>query len=335
MYHSLIINVDDRYINTWDDWYLIPSSRPVISPPIERTSFKTVPGRNGTLDYSQSLSGKPVFDPRTGKIEFYLENDVPNWDWETAYTTIIDALQGKRVRMALEDNPAHYYEGLLWVNQYKSDKGHSKITLEYNLQPIMKTLRVGAVVMNETSIKMVRGGEFQILVGVGPTNTFYRKISVTAKPKGIVEITQNGLIRALKKGAATVTAECGGVTAECAVEVGAFETHAINRLLGVGVTETNPVNSVVDGESYQNIISVKDTENTVLDISVTMNGKDASSYVTKDKDGLLAQIKMDSVTGDVKIAASALAKPAGQSMEAVLPVQVQALKPTSEGKFKM
>ena len=34
MYHSVVIRVDDRFINTYDDWHLIPSSRPVIAPPI-------------------------------------------------------------------------------------------------------------------------------------------------------------------------------------------------------------------------------------------------------------------------------------------------------------
>lgn len=55
MYHSLIINVGDNYIDTWDDWKLITSSRPVIAPPIERTKFVTVPCRDGTLDYSRTL----------------------------------------------------------------------------------------------------------------------------------------------------------------------------------------------------------------------------------------------------------------------------------------
>ena len=210
MYHSLIINVGEDYINTWDDWFLIPSSRPVISPPIERTKFATVPGRDGNLDYSQSISGKPTFDNRTGKIEFYLENDIPNWDWETAYTTICETLKGQRVRMALEDNPAHYYEGLIWVSQYKSSKGHSTITLEYNLHPTMKTLNVGAVVMNVETLQLTKGMEFQLLVGVGPTNTFFRKVTVTAAPKGIVEITKNGTVKGLKKGTAVITAECGG-----------------------------------------------------------------------------------------------------------------------------
>ena len=171
MYHSLIINVGDNYIDTWDDWKLIPSSRPVIAPPIERTKFVTVPGRDGALDYSRTPANRPTYDDRIGKIEFYLENDYAGWDWETAYTTICETLKGQRVRFALEDNPSHYYSGLLWVDQFKSDKGHSKITLEYNLHPTMYTLKVEAVALNVYDLKLNRGMEYQLLVGVGPTNT--------------------------------------------------------------------------------------------------------------------------------------------------------------------
>ena len=231
MYHSLIINVGDNYIDTWDDWKLIPSSRPVIAPPIERTKFVTVPCRDGALDYSRTPANRPTYDNRTGKIEFYLENDYAGWDWETAYTTICETLKGQRVRFALEDNPSHYYSGLLWVNQLKSDKGHSKITLEYNLHPTMYTLKVEAVALNVYDLKLNRGMEYQLLVGVGPTNTFYRKMNVTAKPRDVVKITQNGTILALRKGTAVVTAECGGMKAECAVTVGAYESFTIERVL--------------------------------------------------------------------------------------------------------
>ena len=334
MYHSLIINADDRYINTWDDWFLIPSSRPVISPPMERTNFVTVPGRNSDLDYSQSLSKKPVFDDRTGKIEFYLENDITGWDWETAYTTIIDALQGKRVRMALEDNPSHYYEGLLWVNQYKSDKGHSKITLEYKLHPIMKTLNVGAVVMNAEKIKMARGTEFQILVGVGPTNTFYRKVSVVSDNKNVAVITRDGLIRALRKGKAVITAECGGVKAECAVDVGDYRSFPVTRTLN-GCTESNPVNRIVEGGSYQNLISVTDPEKTTLELSVTVEGNDVTKdCVTMDKDKLRAEIKMENLGGAVEVTANAAAKPETAALNETLPTASIALKRV-EGSFRI
>lgn len=331
MYHSLIINVDDHYINTWDDWFLIPSSRPVISPPIERTNFVTVPGRDGKLDYSQSVSGRAVFDNRTGKIEFYLENDVQGWDWETAYTTICETLKGKRVRFALEDNPAHYYEGLLWVNAFKSQKGNSIITLEYDVHPTMYILNVGAVVMDTENIRLTKGMEYQILVGVGPTNTFFRKVNVTAKPKTVAEISANGLVRGLRKGEAVITAECGGVKAECSVTVGDFEKFKITRTLD-GCTETNPVNEVVLGGKYRNIIAVKDTENTTLSLTATMNGEDVTSACTvMDKDGTRAEIKMESVDGEIVISASAAAKPAMQMLCDIPLIAVQSLKEYEKG----
>ena len=333
MYHSLIINVGDNYIDTWDDWKLIPSSRPVIAPPIERTKFVTVPGRDGALDYSRTPANRPTYDDRTGKIEFYLENDYAGWDWETA--TICETLKGQRVRFALEDNPSHYYSGLLWVNQFKSDKGHSKITLEYNLHPTMYTLKVEAVALNVYDLKLNRGMEYQLLVGVGPTNTFYRKMNVTAKPRDVVKITQNGTILALRKGTAVVTAECGGMKAECAVTVGAYESFTIERALD-GVSETNPVGSIVAGMSYQNVFNVGDSEKEMLELTVEMGGTDVTgSCVVMAEDNASAQIKMASVTGNIKITAHAAAKPVAARLCAdILPVEVKPLKRV-EGAFRL
>ena len=335
MYHSLIINVGDRYIDTWDDWRLIPSSRPVIAAPIERTKFVTVPGRDGALDYSRTPANKPVYDNRTGKIEFYLENDYVGWDWETAYTTICETLKGQRVRFALEDNPSHYYSGLLWVNQFKSDKGHSKITLEYNVHPTMYTLDVGAVVLNVYEMKLNKGMEYQLLVGVGPTNTFYRKINVTAQPPGVVKITKSGTILALKRGTAIVTAECGGVKAECTVDVGTYESFTISGTLD-GCTATNPVRSIVKGESYQNTIMVGDSEKETLELTVEMGGTDVTeSCVTMAEDNTSAEIKMDAVTGNITITAQAAAKPETAMLCAdILPVEVKPLKRV-EGAFRL
>ncbi len=335
MYHSLIINVGDRYIDTWDDWRLIPSSRPVIAAPMERTKFVTVPGRDGALDYSQTVPKRATYDNRTGKIEFYLENDYEGWDWETAYTTICETLKGQRVRFALEDNPSHYYAGLLFVNQYKSDKGHSKITLEYNVHPTMYTLNVEAVALNTYAVKLNRGMEYQLLVGVGPTNTFYRKINVTAKPRDVAKITQNGTILALKRGTAVVTAECGGVTAECTVSVGSYESCAIGWTLD-GCTATNPMQSIVKGESYQNTIAVTDSGKETLELTVKMGGTDVTkSYVTMAEDSASAEIKMDAVTGNITITAHAAAKPEMAMLCAdILPVEVKPLKRV-EGAFRL
>ena len=71
MYHS--ITIGDK--NTWDDWKMIPSSRPVVAPPVEKVVSVDVPGRDGTTYLSNSLTGYPVFKSREGTWEFYLDTD--------------------------------------------------------------------------------------------------------------------------------------------------------------------------------------------------------------------------------------------------------------------
>ena len=130
MYHS----VDFGNKNTWDDWHLIPSSRPLISPPPVNEKFVDVPGRNGQLDLTEWQLGFPTYGSRTGSMEFIVAND---WweDWTVAYTTISNYLHGKRMRCVLEDDPTHYYEGRFKVNAWKSDKNYSTITIDYTVDP--------------------------------------------------------------------------------------------------------------------------------------------------------------------------------------------------------
>lgn len=303
MYHSVIIHVDDKFINTWDDWRLIPSSAPVIAPALERTKFVTVGGRDGTLDYSQSLTHKPVFDVRTGKLEFYVENDF--WDcWETAYTTIQEALQGKRVELALEDNPTHYYEGLLWVNQWKSSKGHSTITLDYNLQPAMKSRPVTEVTLNQYRANLLIGGSFVLQVGVAPANSFYRKVTVKVDPQGIVELDDAGNITGIQNGTAVITVSCGGCTASCTVNVRERGIYAVENTLTNCVT-SNTAQSAAEGDSYTATLSARD-DWVLTSVSVRMGGKDiTASAVTFDAERKTASIRIDSVTGDLEITAEA------------------------------
>ena len=94
-----------RY-HSWKHWHLIPTSRPVINPPTERTNLVTVAGMDGSWDLSQAVAQRPVYNDREGTLEFYVENDY--WDWNTAYTTIQNALCGKRHMVILDDDRSHF-----------------------------------------------------------------------------------------------------------------------------------------------------------------------------------------------------------------------------------
>lgn len=129
MYHS--ITFGDK--NTWDDWFLIPSSRPVFNPPAPKTSYIDIPGSDGQLDMTEALAGYPLYECRKGSLEFIVDN----WhrEWQDLYSEIMDYLHGQTMRAILEDDPDHYYEGRFSVNQWKSEAVNSKIVIDYVVYP--------------------------------------------------------------------------------------------------------------------------------------------------------------------------------------------------------
>lgn len=130
---------DDDAVNTWDDWHLIPSTRPVINPPQVQTQYVSIPGINGELDLTESLTGSPTYKNRTGSLEFIVANGYEPWD--VKYSTIMSYLHGKRKLMVLEDDRNYIYDGRFVVNNWKSDKTYSLITLDYNLYPYKKYIQ--------------------------------------------------------------------------------------------------------------------------------------------------------------------------------------------------
>lgn len=129
MYHSVTFGEK----NTWDDWRLVPSSRPLFNPPKQKTKTLDIPGGDGVIDLSEALTGYPIFENRTGSIEFIVMNDFK--PWHMAYSDIMDYLHGQRLRAVLEDDPEYFYEGRFSVNAWKSEKDWSKITIDYDVGP--------------------------------------------------------------------------------------------------------------------------------------------------------------------------------------------------------
>lgn len=132
MYHSITFGNK----NTWEDWHLVPSSRPVFNPPALKEKYLDIPGGDGNIDLTEALTGYPVYQNRTGSVEFIVMNDY--WPWQEAYSAICDYIHGQRMKAVLEDDPDYYYEGRFKVNKWKSDKDYSKITIDYNVSPYKK-----------------------------------------------------------------------------------------------------------------------------------------------------------------------------------------------------
>lgn len=141
-FHSITIGEK----NTWDDWFLVPSSRPLVSPPPPRVSYAELIGGDGSVDLTTNLTKNPTYGNRTGSWEFIVINRgqvpvhnggiIPD-NWTVRYSTIMAYLHGKTFDIILDDEPGFYYTGRLAVESWTtgSRPGNSTITISYNVDP--------------------------------------------------------------------------------------------------------------------------------------------------------------------------------------------------------
>lgn len=119
--------------HSYRDWGLILKSRPVISPPSPKTLYIDIPGSDGVLDLTESLTGDVKFENRTITCEFNVIDSRKRWS--NIYSEILDYLHGQRIKIILDEDPTYYYVGRFQVNEWKSDKVTSLITIEGNVEP--------------------------------------------------------------------------------------------------------------------------------------------------------------------------------------------------------
>lgn len=154
MYHSITFGDGTLYpvghpkqgqfagANTWDDWHLIPSSRPTVVQAGVSTNFVDIPGRkDGPIDMSEYLTNGIVYTGRSGSFEFYVDND--HEYWETIRSKIVQYLHGKRMKMCLEDDPNYYYEGRFSLSEWKSGSWFSSVIINYVVGPYKYRITTG------------------------------------------------------------------------------------------------------------------------------------------------------------------------------------------------
>lgn len=141
-FHSInfVIDATDVY-NSWNDFYLIPSSRPNIAQPSRSFKYVDIPGRSGSLDLTTYLNGNtPVYSDRTGSIEFVVIREyngrvIDNRPWYDRKQELVDFFDGRVMRIQLEDDPRYYYEGRVTLESWQTGESFSSATIQYHLAP--------------------------------------------------------------------------------------------------------------------------------------------------------------------------------------------------------
>lgn len=100
----------DTAVHSAKDLELYPAKRPAIDPAEVREDFVEVPGMHGRLDFSEALTGYPLYGDRNGTFEFW-----PERDYDGALSRTTEALHGKRMLVIQDEIPDVYLEGRMQV----------------------------------------------------------------------------------------------------------------------------------------------------------------------------------------------------------------------------
>lgn len=208
-YHSIVFEIpgeteaSTKRYPTYSLFNLVPETRPLVSSPGVKTTFVDIPGANGSLDYTQLLTGTVKYEDRKGSWKFYVENGYQskygNGDWQALYSDIMRYIHGKYFeKIILLDEPEYYYSGRVWVNEWASDPQFSKVVIDYQLDPYKTPVEsedVSEWLWNDLFSNVIKYHEFNvdgkkdrtfIVGGDNTVHVFPEGTDVTVKWEGLL-----------------------------------------------------------------------------------------------------------------------------------------------------
>lgn len=123
-----------------------------IGSPAVKTNKVDIPGADSSLDLTDFF-GEPKYEDVTHKFEF--STIEPNSDFMTQFSTIKNAIHGKKVRIILDDDPTFFYLGRCHVYSFTSAKGVGTISVECECEPYKYKLNKTVVTQAVDGTKVI------------------------------------------------------------------------------------------------------------------------------------------------------------------------------------
>lgn len=117
--------------HSYDDFSLIMTSKEIAAPKTKTLKID-VEGADGSIDLTEFF-GEPKYEDCTHKFQF--STIVPQSEFLTLFSTIKNAIHGKKLRIVLDDDSLFYYVGRCFVSSFTSEKNIGKIAVECDCEP--------------------------------------------------------------------------------------------------------------------------------------------------------------------------------------------------------
>lgn len=174
--------------NTWYDWRCTVTAKeiPAAEP---KTNYINIEGAHGTLDFSEALTGEPVYGDRTVSASFMCSEGTHK-ERVALLRRIRTALHGRKVRIIEPDDPDHYFLGRVKVMGEENHLAYMAFTIEAICDP-------WRYAVNESRRSVtVDGSSVDVVIYNAGDKTICPVVTVT----GEVTLTFNGVAADLTVG---------------------------------------------------------------------------------------------------------------------------------------
>lgn len=135
--------------HSYDDLHLILNSKEIGAPQV-KTQKINIDGADSALDLTEFF-GDVKYEDVTHRFNF--STIVPQADFLSQFSTIKNALHGRKMRIVLDDDPHFYYFGRLSVSKFTNEKNIGIISIEADCEPYKYKL-------DKTVAELYVNGEF-------------------------------------------------------------------------------------------------------------------------------------------------------------------------------
>ena len=162
--------------HSYDDFQLILASK-TIGSPSPKTETIDIPGGDGVLDLTEFF-GETKYGNRNLSFEF--SSVVIPSEFMTLFSTVQNALHGKKMKIILDDDPGWQYIGRISVSEWKADRNIGKLVVDcdcepykYQISPTVVTKSIsGSQTITLTNSRKRVVPEVKVTSGSGLTVTF-------------------------------------------------------------------------------------------------------------------------------------------------------------------
>lgn len=117
--------------HSYEDFHLILNSKEIASPAVKVKKLE-IEGADSDLDYTDYFGGAK-YENATHK--FFFSTMVPQTSFLSLYSTIKNALHGKKMRIILDDDPSFYYMGRIHVSPLTTERNIGVLSMECDCEP--------------------------------------------------------------------------------------------------------------------------------------------------------------------------------------------------------